>query len=226
LELLVVCTIIAIIASLSFSTYARMQARAKDTSCVSNLRQIASCLVLYAGENNGYYPTGTTPASDGSGSVMWTKALGPYLPQQGTTETARENKIFVCPAADYKPYRVQELARTYAITPALLGPSTSGTLGATADTPRLATTIAAPNSTIIIVEAKQDGTTQASRSAFNYTAQISADISADKPQNTKYFDFRHFSKMNTVYGDMSIRQVELADIKATSMTRNRWLGTE
>ena len=63
-------------------------------------------------------------------------------------------------------------------------------------------------------------------STLGWSSHISLDVAASKPEDTKFFDFRHSKSMNVIYGDYSVRSVELADLKAPAFTRNRWLGTE
>lgn len=56
-ELLIVIVVIAILAGLSYVGYANMQAKARDSTRLSDIAQIAKALELYYADN-GEYPTG------------------------------------------------------------------------------------------------------------------------------------------------------------------------
>jgi len=57
IELLVVIAIIAILASLLLPALARAKAKAHQTKCAGNEKQIAIAYQLYTDDNNGFYPS-------------------------------------------------------------------------------------------------------------------------------------------------------------------------
>lgn len=61
IELLVVVGIISLLASLLFPVFATARARARQTVCASNLRQIGLALALYAQDTDDLYPYGADP---------------------------------------------------------------------------------------------------------------------------------------------------------------------
>ncbi|MFM1768007.1 MAG: hypothetical protein RJA22_536 [Verrucomicrobiota bacterium] len=57
IELLVVIAIIAILASLLLPAIARAKDKARDTQCISNLKQLGVAVFMYADENEGRLPS-------------------------------------------------------------------------------------------------------------------------------------------------------------------------
>ena len=58
IELLVVIAIIAILAAILFPVFAKAREKARQTSCLSNLRQIGTAILSYAQDNDEQYPFG------------------------------------------------------------------------------------------------------------------------------------------------------------------------
>lgn len=58
IEFLVVIAIVAILAALLIPVFSDFVARAKGVTCANNMRQVGAALMLYRGENNGYFPPG------------------------------------------------------------------------------------------------------------------------------------------------------------------------
>lgn len=64
LELMIVITIIAILASASFPAYSLVQTKAKLINAVSNQKQVLTTLALYAQDNDGSYPNKDEKGTD------------------------------------------------------------------------------------------------------------------------------------------------------------------
>jgi len=58
IELLVVIAIIAILAAILFPVFAQARAKARQTTCLSNLKQIALACIMYASDNDDHLPDG------------------------------------------------------------------------------------------------------------------------------------------------------------------------
>ncbi|MDW8052495.1 MAG: prepilin-type N-terminal cleavage/methylation domain-containing protein [Armatimonadota bacterium] len=58
IELLVVIAIIAILAAILFPVFAQVRAKARQTACISNIRQCWLGLTMYRDDYDGFYPYG------------------------------------------------------------------------------------------------------------------------------------------------------------------------
>jgi prepilin-type N-terminal cleavage/methylation domain-containing protein/prepilin-type processing-associated H-X9-DG protein len=97
IELLVVIAIIAILAAILFPVFAQARDQARQTTCLNNLKQLGTGLMMYAqdyDENFPSWPFTTKPNLLSSpifrdwGYSTWVYALMPYV---------KNNQIFACP---------------------------------------------------------------------------------------------------------------------------------
>lgn len=100
IELLVVIAIIAILAAILFPVFAQARAKARQTSCLSNQRQIVLAFQMYIQDYDETMPitmqrgscgaTGTAASCGGNGPNRWTNGLlEPYIKSWG---------LFTCPS--------------------------------------------------------------------------------------------------------------------------------
>jgi len=61
-ELLTVIAVIAVLAAILFPVFATVRGKAREITCVSNLRQIGTAVSMYAQDFDGLYPYGVDPA--------------------------------------------------------------------------------------------------------------------------------------------------------------------
>jgi prepilin-type N-terminal cleavage/methylation domain-containing protein/prepilin-type processing-associated H-X9-DG protein len=87
IELLVVIAIIAILAAILFPVFSRVKARAVQTSCLSNLKQIGLALHMYMTDNDGLLSSWNDP----NGS------LGYWPWRESLRHDVTNGKLFVCP---------------------------------------------------------------------------------------------------------------------------------
>jgi prepilin-type N-terminal cleavage/methylation domain-containing protein len=91
IEILVTIAIIAILAAILFPVFARARENARRTSCLSNIKQIATALVMYTQDYDEMLPLYrfTSPLAIG-GQYNSLQALYPYV---------KSTQVFICPSA-------------------------------------------------------------------------------------------------------------------------------
>ena len=94
IELLVVIAIIAILAAILFPVFARAREKARQTSCLSNLKQIALGVLMYVGDYDETFPRyggyrSFAELSDPTGITYWFAITEPYI---------KNSQIFSCPS--------------------------------------------------------------------------------------------------------------------------------
>ena len=106
IELLVVIAIIAILAGILFPVFARARAKAQQTQCLSNVKQLGLSMIMYAMDYNSTLPLWCDPAhqttkpTDGDvpgnppSYVTWDLAIYPYT---------RNTQIIICPSNPIGP---------------------------------------------------------------------------------------------------------------------------
>ena len=87
IELLVVIAIIAILAAILFPVFSRAREKARQTSCLSNLKQLGTATQMYADDYDETYPL--SAYFNGVNSVNFFHELDPYI---------RNEQIYQCPS--------------------------------------------------------------------------------------------------------------------------------
>jgi len=85
IELLVVIAIIAILAAILFPVFAKVREKARQTSCLSNEKQLGLALIQYEQDYDDVTPTGTNTYGQGIG---WAGSIYSYV---------KSNAVYVCP---------------------------------------------------------------------------------------------------------------------------------
>ena len=91
IELLVVIAIIAILAAILFPVFAKAREKARQSSCLSNTKQIGLAVMQYSQDYDELLPR--TYFSPSTGNMHWAQAILPYC---------KSNQIFDCPSASIR----------------------------------------------------------------------------------------------------------------------------
>ena len=108
IELLTVIAIIAILAAILIPSISSVRERARETSKLSNYRQMYSANTMYASDNDGFSVISkdnrdpeymTTPYPEGAtGKPHWQYLLAPYLGvPHNNMQVVREHELFINP---------------------------------------------------------------------------------------------------------------------------------
>ncbi|WP_052361533.1 type II secretion system protein [Geminisphaera colitermitum] len=188
IELLTVVAIIGMLAAIIIPTVGTVRRSARAVQCKSNMRQLGLALLRYADENRGRSPIADqnpNPDYPGSGETSpvqsWWRVIQKHLAMRYPGAGAHDN-LFLCPDSA-ATFSVPPL-RTYALN--FTGGST---------VPITFSQIGAPSQSLLIVEARQNGTKEDSFVYVNIGS-----ITRDE------FDWRHKSEtMNATFADGSVR---------------------
>jgi prepilin-type N-terminal cleavage/methylation domain-containing protein/prepilin-type processing-associated H-X9-DG protein len=90
IELLVVIAIIAILAAILFPVFAQARDKARQATCVGNVKQIGTAMMLYVQDYDDTYPIYSTWPRE---AVHWYDMINPYVKAKDF-----KSSIYVCPS--------------------------------------------------------------------------------------------------------------------------------
>jgi len=101
IELLVVIAIIAILAAILFPVFAQARDKARQSSCLSNTKQIGTGIMMYVQDYDEtlpeYWDDNVTKTPNGNPLGYWHNRIQPYV---------KNYSVFVCPSAQSRDERL------------------------------------------------------------------------------------------------------------------------
>jgi len=107
IELLVVIAIIAILAAILFPVFAQAKEAAKKSSSISQMRQLAAAVMMYAGDSDDFLPPASLRTTDPAiNPVIWPAITDPYI---------KNKDLLVAPGSDGAPSFTWNERRTQSV---------------------------------------------------------------------------------------------------------------
>ncbi|MGI5817759.1 MAG: DUF1559 domain-containing protein [Armatimonadota bacterium] len=152
IELLVVIAIIAILAAILFPVFARAREKARQTSCMSNTKQLQLGVLMYAQDYDEMLPNEAYAfVGDGNqaGDGTWRGAIFPYV---------KNTQLFICPSHTPSStvfdgrHNDQLMNASYAINDWHQGTTDPNIIGANPPRNQRLARVEDPSSTIFLLE--------------------------------------------------------------------------
>ena len=112
IELLVVIAIIAILAAILFPVFAQAREKARQATCVSNMKQIGLGVLMYAQDYDETFPLGSYVLVGMTAAVSWQDLTDPYM-KAGAGATGanlvgrKDAGLWTCPSISQSPQNLQ-----------------------------------------------------------------------------------------------------------------------
>ena len=143
IELLVFIAIIAILAAILFPVFATAREKARQTACLSNMKQLALGLVQYTQDYDETLPNGANPYDYGNG---WAGQLYTYV---------KSTQVYVCPS-DTSPLPPMS-SYGYNSNCVVPGAAYTGIAGGYYPVGRSISTFLSPARTVLLFECQNNG---------------------------------------------------------------------
>ncbi len=193
IELLVVIAIIAILAAILFPVFAQARAKARQTACLSNQKQMGTATMMYTQDYDESLPYANGGPSTGA-YFTWDAAISPYIKMGivgGGGSTGKGGEVFRCPEdseqhytyASIGPNAARDGARSYSMVRGANGVAISQNTTYSI-MPKALADIPAPAGTLLYAECPVPGAPQPNPSIGNVTGYYSF-VAVDSPENQR-----------------------------------------
>lgn len=120
IELLVVIAIIAILAAILFPVFAQAREKARQATCISNMKQIGIATIGYSQDHDEVLPI---PGYDSPIQVSYDVALNPYMGFKVTNGGNQPGLVWTCPNDnELRSNNNQRVGRSYSLVTARINP--------------------------------------------------------------------------------------------------------
>jgi prepilin-type N-terminal cleavage/methylation domain-containing protein/prepilin-type processing-associated H-X9-DG protein len=103
IELLVVIAIIAILAAILFPVFARAREKARQTACLSNVKQLGLAYMMYLSDYDEVFPPHVTERTATPGTPDTAEARAPFSYKTKLAPYVKNDQVFKCPSAPAWP---------------------------------------------------------------------------------------------------------------------------
>jgi prepilin-type N-terminal cleavage/methylation domain-containing protein/prepilin-type processing-associated H-X9-DG protein len=105
IELLVVIAIIAILAAILFPVFAQAREKARQTSCLSNQKQLGIAILMYVQDYDETLPLANYTLNNdtsGNSNITWLYTVDPYVKSSMPAQVSKAGgrSVYVCPDFD------------------------------------------------------------------------------------------------------------------------------
>ena len=213
IEILVIIAIICLLAAILFPVFNRVRERARQSTCMSNERQMGLALMQYVQDNDDTYPYGYSQNM----AVDWKTAITPYT---------KSSQVSLCPSNPNRKLNYSYTGNTcngYSWSTSVS--RRNGVMGYQ-DTwgimlPAKLAEMASPSDLIVVLETNwKDGTLQPANYYFNNANGPSG------PYQSVALFAGHFGRTNYVFADGHVKALTtrqtLTAAEGGSSTLNMW----
>jgi len=103
IELLVVIAIIAILAAILFPVFAQAREKARQTSCLSNTKQLGLAYMMYLQDYDETFPPHVTERTAPAGTADTAEARAPFSYKTKLDPYVKNQQVYKCPSAPAWP---------------------------------------------------------------------------------------------------------------------------
>ena len=206
IELLVVIAIIAILAAILFPVFSQAREKARQTSCVSNNKQLALGVLMYAQDNDETLPP--TATLSGDDTVLWPDELNPYV---------KNNQVRFCPSdgeEKLNSYGLNELTFSDLTDDDASPPKTLAAFQTSADTVMLSELGVGAVGNLTDLKTKRYGAYKLTAPDVDLNDQYDARPAA-----------RHFERANVGFMDGHAKAIRLDQFYTGQTPPDRWFCT-